>query len=106
MPNGFKIRTTIASLKTATKFADDRRKQIAEEQAEVDEEKARNLVLQKSLDCSPERRIALWEARHGLMLPSAADHPLMTFIAASTNLEPPQIEAERQRRRELTQAEV
>ena len=95
------MHTTIASQHTTTKFADDRRKQIAEEQAEVNAEKARNLVLQRSLDCSPERRIALWEARHGLMLPSAAHHPLIAFIAESTNLEPPQIEAEQQRRREL-----
>jgi hypothetical protein len=94
MPNGWKIPTTIAAQKTATKFADDRRKKIAEEQAEVNAEEARNLILQRSLDSSPERRIALWEARHWLMLPGAADHPLMTFIAESTNLEPPQVEAE------------
>jgi hypothetical protein len=87
MPNGL-IHTTIASQKTATTFADDRRKKIAEEQAEVNAEKARNLILQRSLDSSPERRIALWEARHGLTLPSAANHPLMRFIAESTNLEP------------------
>ena len=104
MPNGWKIQTTIAAQKTATTFADDRRKKIAEEQAEVNAEKARNLILQRSLDSSPESRIALWEVRHGLMLPSAADHPLMTFIAESTNLEPPQVEAEQQRRRELTRA--
>jgi hypothetical protein len=103
MPNGL-IHTTIASQKTATTFADDRRKKIAEEQAEVNAEKARNLILQRSLDSSPERRIALWEARHGLTLPSAANHPLMRFIAESTNLEPPQVEAEQRRRRKITSA--
>jgi hypothetical protein len=64
--------------KPASELAEERREQIAQE-----------------------RRIALWEARHGLALPRSADHPLMQFIADSTDLAVEQVQAEQRRRAHL-----
>lgn len=82
----------------ASEIAADRREQIAAEQAERQARKDRNLVQQTAMESAPERRIALWEERHGLELPRDPKHPLMRFVAASTGLQLEQVLEEQQRR--------
>lgn len=84
--------------KPASELAEERRAQIAEERAAIQADKDRKFAQQRAMDSPPERRIALWEARHGLALPRSADHPLMQFIADSTDLAVEQVRAEQRRR--------
>lgn len=85
----------------ANEIAEERREQIAQERAAVEAEKNHRLLEQRSMDSPPDRRIALWERRHGLPLPRAANHPLMQFIADSTDLALEQVHAEQRRRADL-----
>jgi hypothetical protein len=87
----------------ASELAAERREQIALEQAALQAHKDRNLARQRSIDTTPEVRIALWESRHGLALPRDPKHPLMPFIAQSTDLDVEQVRDE-QRRRALLRA--
>jgi hypothetical protein len=82
----------------ASEIAEERREQIAHEQAERQADKDRKLIRQRSIETTPEVRIALWESRHGLALPREPGHPLMRFIAESTDLSVEQVHAEQQRR--------
>ena len=87
--------------KPARELAEERREQIAQERAALQADKDRRYAQQRAMDSPPERRIALWEARHGLALPRSADHPLMQFIADSTDLAVEQVLAEQLRRARL-----
>ena len=78
----------------------ERKEQIARDLADAKAEKERRLARQRSVDSTPEVRIALWESRHGLALPKAAGHPLLQVIAGSTDLDVAQVAAEQQRRAE------
>jgi hypothetical protein len=89
----------------ADELAAERREQIALEQAALQAGKERNLVRQRAIDTSPETRIALWETRHGLALPRDPKHPLMRFIADSTDLDIVQVQAEQSRRAIFRKAE-
>jgi len=82
----------------AADLAAERRAQIALEQAARQADKDRNLARQRSIDTSPEVRIALWEARHGLALPRDLGHPLMQVIADGTELDIAQVRGEHRRR--------
>lgn len=84
--------------KPASELAEERRELIAQERAALQADKDRKYAQQRAMDSPPERRIALWEARHGLALPRAADHPLMQFIADATDLTVEQVQAEQRRR--------
>ena len=85
----------------ASELAEERREQIAQGRAALQADKDRKFAQQRAMDSPPERRIALWEARHGLALPRSADHPLMQFIADSTDLAVEQVQAEQRRRAHL-----
>jgi hypothetical protein len=87
--------------KPASELAEERREQIAQERAALQADKDRRFAQQRAMDSPPERRIALWEARHGLALPRSADHPLMQFIADSTDLAVEQVLAEQRRRAQM-----
>ena len=87
--------------KPASELAEERREQIAQERAALQADKDRRYAQQRAMDSPPERRIALWEARHGLALPRSADHPLMQFIADSTDLAVEQVLAEQRRRAQM-----
>jgi hypothetical protein len=87
--------------KPASELAEERREQIAQERAALQADKDRRYAQQRATDSPPERRIALWESRHGLALPRSADHPLMQFIADSTDLAVEQVLAEQLRRARL-----
>jgi hypothetical protein len=89
----------------ADELAAERREQIALEQAALQAGKQRNLVRQRAIDTTPETRIALWETRHGLALPRDPKHPLMQFIADSTDLDIVQVQAEQSRRAIYRKAE-
>ena len=84
--------------RAASELAAERREQIALEHAALQAHKDRNLARQKSMDTTPEVRIALWESRHGLALPRDPKHPLMPFIAQSTELDIEQVRDEQRRR--------
>ena len=58
----------------------------------------RELELQTSSACSPEERIRIWERLHALRLPTAAGHPLVSVIAAHTQLSVRAVRDEQQRR--------
>lgn len=58
----------------------------------------RELALQTSSTSSPEERIRIWEQRHGVLLPAAAGHPLVSVIAADTHLSPRAVRDEQLRR--------
>jgi hypothetical protein len=87
--------------KPASELAEERREQIAQERAALQADKDRRYAQQRAMDAPPERRITLWEARHGLALPRSADHPLMQFIAESTDLTVEQVQAEQRRRAQM-----
>lgn len=82
----------------ASELAEERREHIAQERAAIQADKDRKFAQQRSIESSPERRISLWEARHGLALPRTASHPLIPFIAQSTDLDVEQVHAEQRRR--------
>ena len=76
----------------------ERKEQIALEQAALQADRDLRLARQRSMDTPPATRIALWESRHGLALPRDPNHPLMSIIAESTQLDVAQVLAEHQRR--------
>ncbi len=82
----------------AAELAAERRELAIHRQAELQADKERNLARQRSMDTPPATRIALWESRHGLMLPRDREHPLMRIIAENTDLDLAQVLAEHQRR--------
>jgi hypothetical protein len=82
----------------ASELAAERREQIAFEQAAAQAAKERNLARQRAVDTTPQMRIALWETRHGLPLPRDPKHPLVQFIADSTDLDVTQVQMEQSRR--------
>ena len=88
----------LGAMRSEAEIVGERRAQIAGEIAEARAEKVRQLMLQRSAQHSPQWRIALWESLHGLALPRAAGHPLLTIIAEATDLTPEQVEAEQRRR--------
>jgi len=88
----------------AAELAAERRAQIALEQAAQQADKDRNLARQRSMDTTPEVRIALWESRHGLPLPRDPRHPLMQVIADGTELDITQVQDEHRRRALLRRA--
>jgi hypothetical protein len=58
----------------------------------------RELELQASASCSPEERIRIWERLHAVRLPASAGHPLVSVIAAHTQLSVRAVRDEQQRR--------
>ena len=98
MQDKYQIYASDPQPRPAADLAAERKAQIALEQAARQADKDRNLARQRSIDTTPEVRIALWEARHGLALPRDPKHPLMQVIADGTELDVAQVEDELRRR--------
>jgi len=90
--------STHAPLSAASDIAAERRERIAAEQAARLEAKQRDLMQQTAMESTPEMRVALWERRHGLRLPSNPNHPVLKFVASSTDLDIEQVLGEQRRR--------
>jgi hypothetical protein len=76
----------------------DYRVRLAEERAEADERRRIELLDLSSTANAPEQRIRAWERAHGLTLPRAASHPVLTSVAAATHLTLEQVQEEQRRR--------
>jgi hypothetical protein len=76
----------------------DYRVRLAEERAEADERRRVELLDLSSTANAPEQRIRAWERAHGLTLPRAASHPVLTSVAAATHLTLEQVQEEQRRR--------
>lgn len=98
MQDKYRIYESDPQPRSAADLAAERRAQIALEQAARQADKDRNLARQRSMETTPEVRIALWEARHGLALPRDARHPLLQIIAEGTELDIVQVQDECRRR--------
>jgi hypothetical protein len=83
---------------SASDAAIERRQRIAAELAAAIERKHRDLMRQTAMESSPETRIELWERRHGMSLPRDPAHPVLPFVATSTNLLLEQVLTEQRRR--------
>ena len=79
-------------------LASDYRVRLAEERAEADERRRIELLDLSSTANSPEARIRAWERAHGLTLPRAESHPVLTSVAAATRLTLEQVREEQRRR--------
>ena len=82
----------------------DYRARLAQERAEAEERRRIELLDLSSMDNGPEARIRAWERAHGLTLPRAASHPVLTSVAAATHLTLAQVRDEQRRRLQPTQA--
>jgi hypothetical protein len=71
---------------------------LAEERAQADERRRVELLDLSSAAHAPAARIRAWERAHGLTLPRAASHPVLTSVAAATHLTLEQVQEEQRRR--------
>ena len=76
----------------------DYRVRLAMERAEADERRRVELLDLSSMANSPAARIRAWERAHGLTLPRAESHPVLTSVAAATRLTLEQVHEEQRRR--------
>ena len=76
----------------------DYRVRLAEERAEADERRRIELLDLSSMANAPAERIRAWERAHGLTLPRAESHPVLTSVAAATRLTLEQVREEQRRR--------
>lgn len=76
----------------------DYRVRLAEERAEAEERRRLELLDLSSTANAPAARIRAWERAHGLTLPRAASHPVLTSVAAATRLTLEQVQEEQRRR--------
>jgi hypothetical protein len=79
-------------------LASDYRIRLAEERAEAEERRRIQLLDLSSSANSPDARVRAWERAHGLTLPRAASHPVLTSVAAATHLTLEQVREEQRRR--------
>jgi hypothetical protein len=76
----------------------DYRVRLAEERAQADERRRIELLDLSSAANAPATRIRAWERAHGLALPHAATHPVLSAVAAATHLTLEQVQEEQRRR--------
>jgi hypothetical protein len=76
----------------------DYRVRLAEERAEAEERRRVELLDLSSTANAPATRIRAWERAHGLTLPRAESHPVLTSVAAATHLTLEQVREEQRRR--------
>jgi hypothetical protein len=76
----------------------DYRVRLAEERAEAEERRRLELLDLSSTANAPAARIRAGERAHGLTLPRAASHPVLTSVAAATRLTLEQVQEEQRRR--------
>ena len=76
----------------------DYRIRLAEERAEAEERRRIELLELSSAGRAPDARIRAWERAHGLTLPKAESHPVLTAVATATQLTIEQVREEQRRR--------
>ena len=76
----------------------DYRLRLAEEKLAAEERRRVELQDLASASNPPHARIRAWERAHGLSLPSAESHRVLTSIAAATHLTLEQVREEQRRR--------
>ena len=76
----------------------DYRVRLAEERAEADERRRVELLDLSATANAPDARIRAWERTHGLTLPRDEAHPVLTSVAAATQLTLEQVREEQRRR--------
>ncbi|MBL8224395.1 MAG: hypothetical protein JNM50_03605 [Chromatiales bacterium] len=76
----------------------DFRTRVRAAQAAQVAERTREIAEQSSSIHAPGRRIRLWERLHHTLLPTQADHGLVSLIARATNLSVDDVHDEQQRR--------
>lgn len=76
----------------------DYRLRLAEEKLEAEERRRVELQDLASTANPPHARIRAWERAHGLSLPHAESHRVLTSIAAATHLTLEQVREEQRRR--------
>lgn len=76
----------------------DYRLRLAEEKLAAEERRRVELQDLASTANPPHTRIRAWERAHGLSLPRAESHPVLTSIAAATHLTLEQVREEQRRR--------
>ena len=71
----------------------DHRARFERAQLEASERRQIAMTEQRSVDRSPEQRIAAWERLHHLRLPSDPGHPILAVVAKQTELDLSQVRA-------------
>ena len=71
---------------------------LAHERALAEERRRAELSELTATANAPDARIRAWERTHGLSLPRAEGHPVLTAVAAATRLTLEQVNAEQRRR--------
>jgi hypothetical protein len=79
-------------------LASEYRARLADERAEADERRRLELLDLSSAANAPVARIRAWERAHGLTLPRSETHPVLSSVAAATNLTIEQVQEEQRRR--------
>jgi len=79
-------------------LASDYRVRLAVEQAHTEERRRLELLDLSATANAPDTRIRAWERTHGLTLPKAESHPVLSSIAAATRLTLDQVRNEQRRR--------
>jgi len=64
----------------------DYRERLEKDRRDAEERRERQRSDQRSVDRSPEQRVASWERLHGLRLPNAPAHPILQVVARQTGL--------------------
>jgi hypothetical protein len=90
------LRTTLAIL--PGELNADYRARLAMEQLHAEERRKAELLELTEISNDPQARIRAWERTHGLTLPRAAAHPVLSSIAAATRLTLEQVHEEQKRR--------
>jgi hypothetical protein len=76
----------------------DYRVRLALEQSEAEERRRLELMELSATTNAPATRIRAWERTHGLTLPRAESHPVLSSVAAATSLTLEQVRDEQRRR--------
>ena len=82
------------SRKAGDEILMDYRQRRAHEEYERAERKRLELADQRSEFNGPGARIRAWEKAHGLRLPTSPNHPVVSVVAAATNLTLADVQAE------------
>jgi len=88
---------TYISLMNPGELPAEYRIRLAEERAEADERRRIELLELSSASRAPDARIRAWERAHGLTLPKAESHTVLTAVAAATQLTLDQVREEQRR---------
>ncbi len=91
-------RKTVHSDELFTSTPAERRATALRLEKERADERRRALEEQSSIGHDPRERIAIWERLHGLRLPKAEGHPLVSVIARQTKLSKSEVLQEQTRR--------